>query len=197
MAAKLPVRLRVLIGAVENSVAGNAYRPWDVLQTRKGITVENANTDAEGRLVMGDCLAEACTEKPDVLLDFATLTGAARVAVGTAIAAVFANDDKLYSDLEKHADATVDPVWRLPLHKPYRALIESQVADVSSASDGPFGGAITAALFLQEFVDDDVPWAHFDIMAWNVGSKPGRPTGGEAMGLRAAYGMIADRFGGN
>ena len=195
MAARLPVRLRVLIGAVENAVAGNAYRPWDVLTTRKGITVENANTDAEGRLVIGDCLAEASTEKPDLLLDFATLTGAARVAVGTGIAAVFANDDKLYGDLEKHADATGDPVWRLPLHKPYRALIDSKVADVSSASDGPFGGAITAALFLQEFVDDDVPWAHFDIMAWNLGSRPGRPTGGEAQGLRAAFAMIEERFG--
>jgi leucyl aminopeptidase len=195
MAAKLPVRLRVLIGAVENSVAGNAYRPWDVLNTRKGITVENANTDAEGRLVMGDCLAEASTEKPDLMIDFATLTGAARVAVGTGIAAVFTNDDKLYSDLEKHADATGDPVWRLPLHKPYRALIESKVADVSSASDGPFGGAITAALFLQEFVDDDVPWAHFDVMAWNLADAPGRPSGGEAQGLRAAYAMIRDRFG--
>lgn len=195
MAAKLPVRLRVLIGAVENAVAGNAYRPWDVLQTRKGITVENANTDAEGRLVIGDCLYEASREKPDVLLDFATLTGAARVAVGAGIAAVFANDDKLYAELEKHAAATDDPVWRLPLHRPYRRLIESKVADVSSASDGPFGGAITAALFLEEFVDDDVPWAHFDIMAWNMGDRPGQPEGGEAQGLRAAFAMIEDRYG--
>lgn len=193
MAAKLPVRLRVLIGAVENAVAGNAYRPWDVLQTRKGITVENANTDAEGRLVIGDCLAEASREKPDVLLDFATLTGAARVAVGTEIAAVFANDDKLYADIEKHGAATSDPVWRLPLHGPYRRLLDSKVADISSASDGPFGGAITAALFLKEFVDDDVPWAHFDIMAWNTGNRPGRPTGGEANGLRAAFAMIQER----
>jgi leucyl aminopeptidase len=195
MAAKLPVRLRVLIGAVENAVAGNAYRPWDVLQTRKGITVENANTDAEGRLIMGDCLAEACREKPEMLLDFATLTGAARVAVGTGLAAVFANDDKLYADLEKQGAATSDPMWRLPLHKPYRKLLDSKVADISSASDGPFGGAITAALFLQEFVDDDVPWAHFDIMAWNTGNLPGRPTGGEAQGLRAAFGAIKARFG--
>ena len=196
MAAKLPVRLRVLIGAVENAVAGNAYRPWDVLQTRKGITVENANTDAEGRLVMGDCLAEACREKPDMLLDFSTLTGAARVAVGTGLAAVFANDDKLYGELEKHGAATSDPMWRLPLHKPYRKLLDSKVADISSASEGPFGGAITAALFLQEFVDDDIPWAHFDIMAWNTGDAPGRPTGGEAQGLRAAFGAIKARFGG-
>jgi len=195
MAAKLPVRLRVMIGAVENAVAGNAYRPWDVLQTRKGITVENANTDAEGRLVMGDCLAEACREKPDMLLDFATLTGAARVAVGTGIAAVFANDDDLYAELEKHGEKTSDPLWRLPLHEPYRALLDSKVADISSASDGPFGGAITAALFLQEFVDEDVPWAHFDIMAWNTANRPGRPTGGEAQGLRAAFGAIEARFG--
>ncbi len=194
MAAKLPVRLRVMIGAVENAVAGNAYRPWDVLQTRKGITVENANTDAEGRLVMGDCLAEACREKPDMLLDFATLTGAARVAVGTELAAVFANDDKLYADLDRHGAASSDPLWRLPLHKPYRKLLNSKVADISSASEGPFGGAITAALFLQEFVDDDVPWAHFDIMAWNTGDRPGRPTGGEAQGLRAAFATIVDRF---
>ncbi|MBO6784445.1 MAG: leucyl aminopeptidase family protein, partial [Alphaproteobacteria bacterium] len=195
MAANLPVRLRIMIGAVENAVAGNAYRPWDVLQTRKGITVENANTDAEGRLVIGDCLYEASTEKPDLLLDFATLTGAARVAVGTGLAAVFSNDDKLYADLEKHGEATADPVWRLPLYKPYRAMIESKVADISSASEGPFGGAITAALFLQEFVDDDVPWAHFDIMAWNTGTRPGRPAGGEAQGLRAAFSAIQDRFG--
>jgi leucyl aminopeptidase len=194
MAAKLPVRLRVMIGAVENAVAGNAYRPWDVLQTRKGITVENANTDAEGRLVMGDCLAEACREKPDMLLDFATLTGAARVAVGTELAAVFANDDKLYADLDRHGVSSSDPLWRLPLHKPYRKLLNSKVADISSASEGPFGGAITAALFLQEFVDDDVPWAHFDIMAWNTGDRPGRPTGGEAQGLRAAFATIVDRF---
>ncbi len=195
MAAKLPVRLRIMIGAVENAVAGNAYRPGDVLQTRKGITVENANSDAEGRLVMGDCLAEACREKPDMLLDFATLTGAARVAVGTGLAAVFANDDKLFADLEKHGAAESDPLWRLPLHTPYRALLDSKVADISSASDGPFGGAITAALFLQEFVDDDVPWAHFDIMAWNTANRPGRPTGGEAQGLRAAFGAIEARFG--
>ena len=194
MAAKLPVRLRVMIGAVENAVAGNAYRPWDVLQTRKGITVENANTDAEGRLVMGDCLAEACREKPDMLLDFATLTGAARVAVGTELAAVFANDDKLYADLDRHGASSSDPLWRLPLHKPYRKLLNSKVADISSASEGPFGGAITAALFLQEFVDDDVPWAHFDIMAWNTGDRPGRPTGGEAQGLRAAFATIVDKF---
>jgi leucyl aminopeptidase len=195
MAAKLPVRLRVMIGAVENSIAGNAYRPWDVLQTRKGITVENQNTDAEGRLVIGDCLYEASREKPDLLIDYATLTGASRVAVGTELAALYCNDDKLAADLAKHGETAADPVWRLPLYTPYRRMIASKVADVSSASDGPFGGGITAALFLNEFVDDDVPWAHFDIMAWNTSSRPGRPEGGETQGLRAAYALIEDRFG--
>jgi leucyl aminopeptidase len=194
MAAKLPVRLRVLIGAVENAVAGNAYRPWDVLSTRKGITVENANTDAEGRLVLGDCLAEATREKPDLLLDYATLTGASRVAVGTELAALYCNDDGLATDLEKHASATGDPLWRLPLHKPYRRMLDSKVADISSASDGPFGGGITAALFLQEFVDDEVPWAHFDIMAWNTSTRPGRPEGGDAQAMRAAFALISERF---
>lgn len=195
MAAKLPVRLRVMIGAVENAVAGNAYRPWDVLKTRKGITVENANTDAEGRLVLGDCLAEASREKPDLLLDYATLTGASRVAVGVELAALYCNDDALAKDLEKHATAATDPLWRLPLHKPYRRMIDSKVADISSASEGGFAGGITAALFLQEFVDDNIPWAHFDIMAWNLGTRPGRPEGGEAQAMRAAFALISDRFG--
>ena len=195
MAAKLPVRLRVLIGAVENAIAGNAYRPWDVLKTRKGITVENQNTDAEGRLVIGDCLYEASREKPDLLIDYATLTGASRVAVGTELAALYCNNDKLAADLVRHGEATADPMWRLPLYSPYRRMIASKVADVSSASDGPFGGGITAALFLNEFVENDVPWAHFDVMAWNLSSRPGRPEGGETQGMRAAYALIEERFG--
>jgi leucyl aminopeptidase len=195
MAAKLPVRLRVLIGAVENSVAGNAYRPWDVLATRKGITVENANTDAEGRLVLGDCLAEASREKPDLLLDYATLTGASRVAVGIELAALYCNDDDLAADLAKHGEGAADPLWRLPLHKPYRRMLDSKVADISSASEGGFGGGITAALFLQEFVGDGIPWAHFDIMAWNTSTRPGRPEGGDAQGMRAAFALISERFG--
>jgi leucyl aminopeptidase len=194
MAAKLPVRLRVLIGAVENAISGNAYRPWDVLKTRKGITVENANTDAEGRLVIGDCLHEASREKPDLLVDYATLTGASRVAVGTELAALYCNDDRLAADLIRHGEATADPIWRLPLYAPYRRMIASKVADVSSASDGPFGGGITAALFLNEFVGEDVPWAHFDIMAWNMTSRPGRPEGGETQAMRAAYALIEERF---
>jgi len=196
MAAKLPVRLRVLIGAVENAVAGNAYRPWDVLATRKGITVENANTDAEGRLVLGDCLAEAVRETPDLLVDYATLTGASRVAVGTELAALYCNKDNLARDLARHATATADPLWRLPLYTPYRKLLDSKVADIASASDGPFAGGITAALFLQEFVGDDIPWAHFDIMAWNTSTRPGRPEGGDAQAMRAVYSLIAERFGG-
>ncbi|NKB50417.1 MAG: leucyl aminopeptidase family protein [Alphaproteobacteria bacterium] len=195
MAAKLPVRLRVLIGAVENAVAGNAYRPWDVLATRKGITVENANTDAEGRLVLGDCLAEASRETPDLLLDYATLTGASRVAVGVELAALYCNDDTLAKDLEKHGHGAADPLWRLPLHRPYRRMLDSKVADISSASEGGFGGGITAALFLEEFVDDGIPWAHFDIMAWNLSTRPGRPEGGDAQAMRAAFALISERFG--
>ena len=195
MAAKLPVRLRVLIGAVENAVAGNAYRPLDVLATRKGLTVENVNTDAEGRLVLGDCLVEASREKPDLLLDYATLTGASRVAVGIELAALYCNDDGLAKDLEKHGDAAADPMWRLPLYKPYRRMLDSKVADISSASEGGFGGGITAALFLQEFVDEGIPWAHFDIMAWNTSTRPGRPEGGDAQAMRAAFALISERFG--
>ena len=195
MSANLPIRLRVLIGAVENAVAGNSYRPLDVLSTRKGITVENTNTDAEGRLVLGDCLSEASREKPDLLIDYATLTGASRVAVGVEIAALYSNNDQLAKDIEKHSDVTSDPVWRLPLYQPYRRMLDSKVADLCSASEGPFGGGITAALFLKEFVDDDIPWAHFDIMAWNTSTKPGRPEGGDAQAMRCIYSLICDRFG--
>lgn len=195
MAAKLPVRLRVLIGAVENAVSGDAMRPLDVLATRKGVTVEVGNTDAEGRLVLSDLLWEASSEHPALLVDMATLTGAARSAVGTEIAALFCNDDALAADLAAASEVQADPLWRLPLHKPYRRMLDSKVADLNNVSDGPYAGAITAALFLQEFVAPDIPWAHFDIMAWNTASRPGRPDGGEAMVLRALYAMIAKRFG--
>lgn len=194
MSAKLPIKLRVLIGAVENSVSGNSYRPLDVLNTRKGITVENVNTDAEGRLVLGDCLTEASREKPDLLLDYATLTGASRVAVGTELAAMYCNNNDLSRDFEKHAKIANDPLWRLPLYQPYRRMLDSKVADISSASEGGFGGGITAALFLQEFVEEGIPWAHFDIMAWNTFSRAGRPEGGEAQAMRAAFSLIAERF---
>jgi len=194
MDAGLDVRLRVLIAAVENSVSGNAYRPADVIRTRKGITVEIGNTDAEGRLVMCDALAEADREQPALLADFATLTGAARVSVGNEISALFCNNDKLAAHIEAAAQEAGDPVWRLPLYQPYRQLLESKVADINNVSDGG-PGAITAALYLQEFVDGATPWAHFDIMGWNARARPGRPIGGEAMGMRALFGVIARRFG--
>ena len=190
MAAGLPLRLRVLVPAVENSVSGNAFRPLDVLKTRKGLTVEVGNTDAEGRLILCDALAEACRDKPDLMIDFATLTGAARVALGTGLPALFCNDDALAERLLDQGLAQHDQVWRLPLHQPYRKSLDSSVADLNNISDGPFGGAITAALFLEAFVEAGIPWAHFDLMAWNLSASPGRPQGGEAMALRAVYGAI-------
>ena len=190
MSAKLPLRLRVLVPAVENAVAGDAYRPGDVLVTRKGLTVEVGNTDAEGRLVLCDALAEADREKPDLLVDFATLTGAARIALGAELPALFCNDGDLAARLIDHGLAEHDPLWRLPLHRPYRRLLDSKVADINNISDGPYGGAVTAALFLAEFVRPETPWAHIDLMAWNNRARPGRPVGGEAMGLRAVYALI-------
>lgn len=192
----VPVRLRVLIPAVENAVAGNAYRPGDILQTRQGITVEIGNTDAEGRLVLGDALTLAGEDKPDLLVDFATLTGAARVAVGTEIAAFFAREDALATELEAAARAADDAVWRLPLHEGYRHLLDTPFADINNAGSGRFAGASTAALFLKEFVADPDRWLHLDIMAWNSRNRPGRPRGGEAMGLRALFAMIESRFAG-
>lgn len=197
MAAKLPLRLRVLIPAVENAVSAEAMRPGDVLPTRKGLSVEIGNTDAEGRLILCDALAEAARENPALLIDMATLTGAARTALGTEIAALFCNDDALAADIAQAGEAQADPVWRLPLHRPYRRLLDSKVADLNNISDGPYAGAITAALFLSEFVGPAIPWAHFDIMAWNTSNRPGRPDGGEAMALRALYSVIVKRFGTN
>lgn len=195
MAADLPLRLRVLIPAVENSVSGNAFRPRDVIRTRKGLTVEVGNTDAEGRLILCDALAEAAADKPALVVDCATLTGAARVALGPELPALFSNDDATAEALLRHGRAQDDPLWRLPLHKPYRRFLDSKVADINNVNDGPFAGAITAALFLAEFVDADIPWVHIDMMAWNGGTRAGRPEGGEATGLRALYALIAERFG--
>ena len=194
MAAKLKVRLRVLIPAVENAVSGNAYRPMDVIPTRKGLTVEIGNTDAEGRVVMSDALALAAAEKPALILDFATLTGAARIALGPSLPAMFANDDRLAERFAKAGAAADDPVWRMPLWQPYRKYIEPNIADISNTGKIPQGGAITAALFLESFVEPDIPWAHFDIMAWNSSGTPGKPEGGEAMGLRAAFEVIAKHY---
>jgi leucyl aminopeptidase len=195
MSAKLPVRLRLLVPAVENSVSGNAFRPMDVVPTRKGITVEIGNTDAEGRLILCDALYEGASEKPTMMVDCATLTGAARVALGTDLPALFCNDDALADDLIDAGRAVTDPMWRMPLFAGYRRLLDSKVADINNAPGVAFGGAITAALYLQEFVPNDVPWAHFDMMAWNNSSRPGRPEGGEAQVARAIFAAIEKRVG--
>jgi len=195
MDAGLRVRLRVLLPCVENAVSGNAMRPLDIVRTRKGLTVEIGNTDAEGRLILCDALAEASTEKPELLIDMATLTGAARVALGPELAALFCNDETLAKGLLAAAAAEEDPMWRMPLWHPYRKMIDSKVADVNNVSESPHAGAVTAALYLQEFVDRGTPWAHLDVMAWNPQSRPGRPEGAEATALRALYAHIAEKFG--
>ncbi|NJN24161.1 MAG: leucyl aminopeptidase family protein, partial [Acaryochloridaceae cyanobacterium RL_2_7] len=192
MQLRVPIQLRVLIPAVENSISGNAMRPLDILSSRKGLTVEVGNTDAEGRLVLGDALTEAASEKPGVIIDFATLTGAARVALGTELPALFCNRPEVMSAVLEAGLATDDPLWNLPLHPPYRSLLDSSIADLSNISSGSYGGAITAALFLQEFIEPDIPWVHIDMMAWNLRSLPGRPEGGEAMGMRAIAKFIQD-----
>ena len=192
MDAKVRVRLRVLIPAVENSIAGNAIRPLDVITSRSGKTIEIGHTDAEGRVIMADALSEAAREKPRLIVDFATLTGAARIALGTELPALFSNDDLLAERILRAGTEEQDPVWRLPLWSGYRRLIAGKTADITNAPDTGFGGAITAALFLQEFVEPSVSWAHIDLMAWNAVARPGRPEGGEAMGLRAVYAAIIE-----
>lgn len=195
MDAKLPVALRVLIPAVENSVSGDAYRPGDVLKSRKGLTVEVGNTDAEGRLVLADALTEADTETPDLLFCMATLTGAARVATGFDLPPFFTNDETLAGDIMRHGTAETDPLWRLPLWRGYRSLIEGKVADLTNNPDSPNAGAITAALFLERFVEKTKSFAHFDIAAWNDRARPGRPLGGEAQGIRALFALVKGRYG--
>ena len=194
MRHKLPVRLHLLVGAVENAIAGNAFRPGDVLKSRKGITVEIGNTDAEGRLVLGDCLAKACEGAPELVLDFATLTGAARVAVGPDLPALFANSDALADGLLASGKAVTDPCWRLPLWAGYEDMYVSDIADIGN-SGGPFAGAVTAALFLQRFVDEGIAWAHFDTYAWRPVPRPGQAKGGEALGLRASWHFLRGRYG--
>ena len=196
MKAKLPVRLRILIPAVENSVSGNAYRPGDVLATRKGLSVEVGNTDAEGRIVLCDALAEASDEDPDLIIDMATLTGAARVALGTDLPAVFTGGDDIWAALEQAGAETDDPTWRLPLHAPYKELLKSKVADLNNVSDGGFGGAITAALYLQSFVTEPSRWMHIDTYGWNDKDRPGRPAGGDGLAMRALFAMLSARYGG-
>ncbi|WP_414900130.1 leucyl aminopeptidase family protein [Sphingomonas flavalba] len=191
----LPVRLHLLIPAVENAVAGNAFRPGDVLKSRKGPSVEVSNTDAEGRLILGDALARAFEEQPALTIDFATLTGAARVALGPDLPALFANDDALAADLLAAGAAVGDPVWRLPLWDGYDEMLKSDIADIDNAPEGGMAGAVTAALFLRKFVPEGAAWAHFDTFAWRPSARPGRPKGGEALGLRAAWAMLRARYG--
>ena len=197
MEAELPVRLRVLVPVVENSVGAGALRPGDVIATRKGLSVEVGNTDAEGRLVLADALAEADAERPALLIDCATLTGAARVALGPELPALFSDDEELAADLVRHAEAEEDPLWRLPLWRPYERWLKSEIADLANvAGEGPegrFAGAVTAALFLARFVTATGAHAHIDLFAWNHESRPGRPAGGEAMAMRALYALIEAR----
>ena len=194
MASGLPVRLRVLVPAVENAISGNALYPLDVITTRSGKTIEIANTDAEGRVILADVLHEAGREKPDMLIDFATLTGAARIALGPDLPALFCNDDWLAAELLAAGEAAEDPLWRLPLWPGYRKLVDGATADLTNAPEGRFGGAITAALFLEEFINGAASWAHIDFMGWNTTNKPGRPLGGEAMAIRAVFETIEKRF---
>ncbi|HKF73628.1 MAG TPA: leucyl aminopeptidase family protein [Stellaceae bacterium] len=194
MDAALPVRLRVLVPAVENFVSATSYRPLDVIRTRKGLTVEIGNTDAEGRLILCDALAEADSEQPALIVDMATLTGAARVALGPELPALFANDDATAAALLEAGTAESDPFWRMPLWKPYRKLLDSKVADLNNVSESGFAGAVIAALYLAEFVSPTTPWAHIDTYAWNATARPGRPEGAEALGLRALYAAVRKRF---
>jgi leucyl aminopeptidase len=196
MGAGLPVRLHLLIPAVENAISGHAFRPGDILRARSGLSVEITNTDAEGRLVLGDALVKACETKPELMIDFATLTGAARVALGPDLPAMFARDDATADGLIAAGLERSDPCWRLPLHEGYREMLKSDVADLQNSPSGGFAGATVAALFLDRFVAEGVDWAHFDTFAWRPAAKPGRPKGGEALGLRASWGFILARFAG-
>lgn len=197
MSEHLPIRLRVLVPAVENAISGDAFRPGDVLKTRKGLTVEIDNTDAEGRLVLCDALAEASNGAPSLIIDFATLTGAARVALGTELPAFFTHNHAVANALVEAGTWAQDPLWRLPLVEEYRGQLDSGIADLLNCSTSPFGGAITAALFLDAFVPKTLDWVHIDLMAWNLRARPGRPRGGEAMGLRAVFAYLKTRYGGD
>ncbi|MEQ4576346.1 MAG: leucyl aminopeptidase family protein, partial [Gammaproteobacteria bacterium] len=194
MARKLPVRLTLLVPAVENAVGPDAFRPGEVVVTRAGVSVEIDNTDAEGRLILCDALAYASEAKPSLILDFATLTGAARIALGPDLPALFANDDALANDWLAAGERTRDPVWRMPLWRPYLRYLNSHVADMANAGSR-MAGAVTAALYLERFVATGLKWAHLDVYAWNDSDRPGRPAGGEALALRSAWEMLKSRFG--
>src|SRR5712675_274730 len=195
MDAKLKVRLRVLISAVENAVAGNAFRPLDIFTSRKGLTVEIGNTDAEGRLVLADALALACEEKPDLLIDMGTLTGAARVALGPDLPPFYTDDETLALDVARCAKEENDPLWRLPLWPAYDSWLDSKVANVNNAPSGTFAGSITCALFLQRFVEAAKSWLHVDIYGWTPQARPARPEGGECQAARAIYKLLGERYG--
>ncbi len=194
MALGLPIRITLLVPAVENSIAGNAFRPGEVIVTRKGLSVEVDNTDAEGRLVLCDALAYAAEQKPELILDFATLTGAARIALGPDVPALFCNSDALAADYLQASARVRDPVWRMPLWRPYVCHLKSNIADMSNGSASRMGGAIVAALYLERFVPEAMPWAHIDVYAWNDNDRPGRPAGGEAQSLRAALALLEFRY---
>ncbi len=196
MSARLPVRLRLLVPAVENAVSGNAQRPGDIVRSRKGLTIEIDNTDAEGRLILCDALCEGASEAPDLMMDFATLTGAGRVALGLDVPAMFSNDDAVADGVFQASQQHRDPVWRLPLHDDYRSQLNSPIADLVNSAGKPYGGCITAALFLQAFVPDNISWAHFDFGAWNDNDRPGRTVGGMEMGLRAVFAYLQQRYAG-
>ena len=195
MDAKLKVRLRVLIPAVENAVAGNAFRPLDIFKSRKGVTVEIGNTDAEGRLVLADALALADEERPDLLVDMGTLTGAARVALGPDLPPFYTNDDTLAEDVARYAKGENDPLWRMPLWPPYDSWLDSKVATITNAPSGTFAGSITCALFLQRFVEHAKSWLHVDIYGWTPSARPARPEGGECQAARAIYKLLGERYG--
>ena len=195
MAAGLPVRLHLIVPAVENAISGNSFRPGDVLRSRKGLTVEIGNTDAEGRLILGDALALASEQGPDLVIDFATLTGAARVALGPEYPALMARRDETAAALAKAGKAHDDEPWRLPLPEAYAEWLKSDIADTNNAHANAFAGASVAGLFLDKFVGEGIDWAHFDTFAWRPLPKPGRPKGGEAYGLRAAWRMLRERYG--
>jgi len=194
MAARLPVRLHMLIAAAENAISGDAFRPGDILKSRNGLTVEIDNTDAEGRLVLADAITCAGEDLPELMIDYATLTGAARVALGPDLPAMFCNDHGLARAFSESSVNCDDPVWRLPLWSGYDDMLKSDIADIANSSESGMAGAITAALFLRKFVPKEIPWVHFDTFAWRSAAKPGRPKGGDALGLRAAYEVLKSRY---
>jgi leucyl aminopeptidase len=195
MDCRVKLRLRVLIPAVENSIAGDAFRPLDIYRSRNGLSVEIGHTDSEGRLVLADALAAADEEKPELLIDLGTLTGAARVALGPELPAFYTDDEGMAAELARCAAVENDPLWRLPLWPPYKSMLESKIADINNDAPPAFAGSITCALFLQRFVNPATTWLHLDIYAWTPTAKPGRPEGGELQAARALYKLLATRYG--